>query len=112
MGLIKKKGKEGAAVTYISRNQALKKLQLSLPAFRRLCILKGIYPREPANKKKVSGGSTAPRTYYYRKDIHFLLHEPLVAQFRQHRIYQLKLKKVSYYKVVYVVRLLRSGNGH
>ena len=94
MGLIKKRGKEGAAVTYISRSQALKKLQLALPQFRRLCILKGVYPREPSNKKKVSKGSTAPRTYYYRKDIQFLLHEPLVSHFRQHRIYQLKLKKV------------------
>jgi hypothetical protein len=44
MGKLKKKGQEGAAKTYITRNQALKLLQLSLPDFRRLCILKGVYP--------------------------------------------------------------------
>lgn len=60
---------------------------------RRLCILKGIYPREPSNKKKVGGGSTAPKTYYYRKDIQYLLHEPLVQKFRDYKIYARKLKK-------------------
>lgn len=63
----------------------MKKLQISLPDFRRLCIFKGIYPREPRNKKKVSKGSTAATTFYYTKDIHYLLHEPLLAKFREHK---------------------------
>jgi len=33
----------------------------------RLCILKGIYPREPKNKKKVGRGNAAPNTYYWVK---------------------------------------------
>lgn len=70
MGKLKKKGERGAAVNFVSRNNALKKLQLSLPDFRRLCILKGIYPREPNNTKKLKGGPNA--TYYYAKDIQFL----------------------------------------
>jgi pescadillo protein len=70
MGKLRKKGDRGAAVNFISRNNALKKLQLSLPDFRRLCILKGIYPREPHNTKKLKGGPNA--TYYYAKDIQYL----------------------------------------
>jgi len=34
MGKMKKKGESGAATNYISRNQALKKLQLTLADFR------------------------------------------------------------------------------
>ncbi|KAI1232864.1 hypothetical protein IHE44_0006044 [Lamprotornis superbus] len=74
-----------AATNYITRNRARKKLQLSLPDFRRLCILKGIYPHEPKHKKKVNKGSTAPRTFYLLKDIKFLLHEPIVNKFREYK---------------------------
>ncbi|KAH7406168.1 Pescadillo N-terminus-domain-containing protein [Phaeosphaeria sp. MPI-PUGE-AT-0046c] len=84
-GRSKKKGTSGAAKNYITRTRAVKKLQISLPDFRRLCIFKGIYPREPRNKKKVSRGSTAQTTFYYTKDIQYLLHEPLLAKFREHK---------------------------
>ena len=46
-------GTSGNAVQYVTRNQALKKLQLKLSEFRRLCILKGIHPREPKKKPQV-----------------------------------------------------------
>lgn len=93
MGKMKKKGESGAATNYVSRNKALTKLQLSLPDFRRLCILKGIYPREPKNKKKVNKGSTAFRTYYYVKDIQYLAHEPVLNKFREFKIFMRKLKR-------------------
>lgn len=54
--------------------------------FRRLCIIKGIYPHEPKHKKKVNKGSTAPRTFYLLKDIRFLLHEPIVRKFRDYKV--------------------------
>ncbi|XP_056603188.1 pescadillo [Triplophysa dalaica] len=92
-GLQKKKYESGSATNYITRNRARKKLSLSLADFRRLCILKGIYPHEPKHKKKVNKGSTAPRTYYLLKDIRFLLHEPIVGKFREYKIFVRKLRK-------------------
>ncbi|XP_068937980.1 pescadillo homolog isoform X2 [Petaurus breviceps papuanus] len=92
-GLEKKKYERGSATNYITRNKARKKLQLSLADFRRLCILKGIYPHEPKHKKKVNKGSTAARTFYLLKDIKFLLHEPIVNKFRDYKVFVRKLRK-------------------
>lgn len=92
-GLQKKKYERGSVTNYITRNKARKKLSLSLPDFRRLCILKGIYPHEPKHKKKVNKGSTAPRTFYLLKDIRFLLHEPIVGKFREYKVFVRKLKR-------------------
>ncbi|PVU85885.1 hypothetical protein BB559_006773 [Furculomyces boomerangus] len=93
MGKLKKAGKEGAAIRYINRNRAVKKLQISLSSFRRLCILKGIYPVEPKNRKKINKGSSAPTTFYYTKDIQYLTHEPLLIKFREHKIFKRKLHR-------------------
>jgi pescadillo protein len=82
------KKKEGNAAKYITRNKALNFLQLKLPEFRRLCILKGVFPREP--KKKLEGNN---KTYYHLKDISFLAHEPLLDKSRQIKAFNKKIKK-------------------
>ncbi|PKI79165.1 hypothetical protein CRG98_000457 [Punica granatum] len=84
------KKKEGNAARYITRSQAVKQLQVNLPTFRRLCILKGVFPREP--KKKVKGNH---HTYYHLKDIAFLQHDPLLEKFREIRAYERKIKKAE-----------------
>ena len=53
----------------------------------------GIYPREPRNKKKASKSSTHLTTFYYTKDIQYLLHEPLLAKFRDHKALAKKIAK-------------------
>ncbi|CAI5524843.1 unnamed protein product [Closterium sp. Naga37s-1] len=88
--LKKKRGKEGNAAKYTTRNQALVRLQLKLADFRRLCILKGIHPREP--KKKTKG---AHKTYYHVKDINFLAHEPLLELQRELRAQRKKIRKAK-----------------
>ncbi|THY93588.1 hypothetical protein D6C92_05301 [Aureobasidium pullulans] len=88
MAKIQRRGQKGAAKNYITRTQAVRKLQISLPDFRRLCIFKGIYPREPRNKKKAAKGSQGANqatTFYYTRDIQYLLHEPLLNKFRDHK---------------------------
>ena len=82
----------GEATRYISRAQALKKLQLNLKDFRRLCIMKGVYPREPNNRKKAQKGKLAKKTLYYVKDIKFLMHEPLIWKFREFKVFMRKIK--------------------
>jgi len=91
----------------------VRKLQISLPDFRRLCIFKGneyttryrgsfaddlslvsgIYPREPRNKRKASKSSTPLTTFYYTKDIQYLLHEPLLNKFREHKALSKKIAR-------------------
>ncbi|OTA91432.1 hypothetical protein M434DRAFT_397185 [Hypoxylon sp. CO27-5] len=93
MGRIKKKGEAGNAKNYITRTQAVKKLQISLPDFRKLCIWKGIFPREPRNRKKASKSSTASTTFYYAKDIQYLLHEPLLQKFREQKVLEKKISR-------------------
>ncbi|RKP23563.1 Pescadillo N-terminus-domain-containing protein [Syncephalis pseudoplumigaleata] len=109
MGKLQKKGKSGAAVKYITRNQALKKLQVTLADFRRICIIKGVYPREPKNKKKANQGSTASRTFYYYKDIQYLLHEPLLNHFRDHKAYLRKVTRALAKKNLSAARALRDN---
>lgn len=85
----------GEAAKYISRAAALKKLQITANEFRRLCILKGIYPREPKNRKKAQKGRPGIDVLYLRKDINFITHEPMIWKFRQRQIFLRKLKKAK-----------------
>lgn len=93
MGRLKQKGKAGAAKTYITRSSAVKKLQCSLADFRRLCILKGIFPREPRHKKRANKGSTAPTSFYYAKDIAYIAHEPVLNKLREHKAFAKKISR-------------------
>ena len=56
--------------------------------FRKLCIWKGIYPRDP--KKKIKGNH---QTYYHTKDVAFILHDPLLNKHREIRAHEKKIRK-------------------
>lgn len=88
-----KKGKEGggpAATSYISRSTAMKRLQVTLRDFRRLCILKGVYPREVG---KLGKNFDSKQTYYSIKDVAALAHEPLLAKFREFKTMMRRVRK-------------------
>lgn len=83
-----KKGTRGEATKFITRSKAIRKLGLSLKDFRRVCILKGIYPREP--NKKLEGSH---KTYYHKKDIIYLAHDDMIQALRQQTVVARKVKK-------------------
>ncbi|KOB69347.1 Uncharacterized protein OBRU01_16960 [Operophtera brumata] len=89
----KKKYSSGEGAQFMTRKAALKKLQLSLKDFRRICILKGIYPREPRNRKRAQKGAGGIKTLYHTKDIKFLLHEPTIWKLRDLKVYQQKIRR-------------------
>ena len=88
MGRRIKKGTKGEASQYLTRSNAIRKMQVSLQDFRRLSILKGIYPREPRRKFK---GNT--KTYFHVKDLAILQHDPLLEKFRSIKAHLKKHKK-------------------
>ncbi|XP_033184733.2 pescadillo homolog [Bombus vancouverensis nearcticus] len=87
----KKKYQAGEGAQFMSRKAALKKLQLTLIDFRRLCILKGIYPREPRNRKRAQKGQPGIKTLYHKKDIQFLMHEPIIWKLRELKVFNKKV---------------------
>ena len=83
-----KKGVKGEASQYLTRSNAIRALQVSLHDFRRLCIIKGIYPRSP--NKKFKGND---KTYFHVKDIKILQHDQLLGRFRDVKAHLKKHKK-------------------
>jgi pescadillo protein len=88
MGKRIKKGTKGEGSQYLTRSNAIRRLQLPLQDFRRLCILKGIYPREPKNKLKGSD-----KTYFHIKDLKILEHDTLLSKFRDIKSHLVRYKK-------------------
>eukprot|EP01062_Namystynia_karyoxenos_P022001 TRINITY_DN18418_c0_g1_i1.p1 TRINITY_DN18418_c0_g1~~TRINITY_DN18418_c0_g1_i1.p1 ORF type:complete len:670 (+),score=298.99 TRINITY_DN18418_c0_g1_i1:101-2011(+) len=87
----KERAKQTFKRAYLSRSQAIRKLQISAASFERLCILKGIYPREP---RKFDGSQGKDRTYYFSKDITWLLQEPILQKFREYGTFRKKLTRL------------------
>eukprot|EP00536_Pseudo-nitzschia_multiseries_P008316 jgi/Psemu1/257086/estExt_Genewise1Plus.C_2100010 len=92
MGKKQKRGNAGLEATFIGRSKALKILQVTIKDFRRLCILKGIYPREPRGR---APGKKKGQTFYHIKDIRAIAHEPILEKFREFRSFMKKIRRAA-----------------
>jgi pescadillo protein len=92
MGKKRKKDHAGLDATFIGRAACLRRLQISLKDFRRLCILKGVYPREPRGR---APGNKKGQTYYHVKDVRAIAHEPVLEKFREFRAFMKKVRKAA-----------------
>jgi len=92
MGKKQKKNLGGLEATFITRSACLKRLQITLKDFRRLCILKGVYPREPRGR---TPGNKKGQVFYHVKDLKALAHEPLLNKFREFRAFMKKVRKAA-----------------
>jgi len=92
MGKKQKKENAGLEATFIGRSKALKVLQVTIKDFRRLCILKGIYPREPRGRVP---GKKKGQTFYHIKDIRAIAHEPVLERFREFRSFMKKIRRAA-----------------
>lgn len=92
MGKKQKKENSGLEATFIGRSKAVKMLQVTIKDFRRLCILKGIYPREPRGRVP---GKKKGQTFYHIKDIRAIAHEPIMESFREFRSFMKKIRRAA-----------------
>lgn len=92
---VKERRKLGTAKAFLSRANAIRKLQIPLADFRRLCILKGIYPVEPKNKSKLTGANTRRKTYFYTRDIQYLINDPLLFKFFEFKVFMKRLTRAK-----------------
>src|SRR3989338_1508907 len=86
--------KDLTKVKYYAKNSAQERLQLSRANFRHMLILKGIHPKVPEKNVKAKNATkyAKDKTYYYKKDVNFIAHDPLIDKLREFKTY---LRRVS-----------------
>ncbi|UKJ89531.2 DNA damage response protein [Theileria orientalis] len=100
MSLKKKPNTEGSTRNFITRTQAIRRLQVSLRDFQRLCIIKGVYPRDVTRGGTVTSKGINRRklkkdkVYYHVNDIRNLASGDLLSKFRDISSHLKRFKKL------------------
>ena len=109
MGLERKRGKAGVNHSLMSRKRAIRKMHLTQNEFRRLCILKGIYPADPKNNTWIKNKVAQGKVYYRKEDIQFLSHEPIIWKFWELKIFLKRLAKLKARKDISTLESVREN---
>lgn len=98
--------KERFKKKYLTRMQSTRLLQMDSIHFRRLCILKGIYPRALERSKQKQSGNE--KQYYLAKEIKWLVRDHLVEKMMAHRAWEKKVRRMESMKKLEDLKLLHS----
>lgn len=82
--------KERFKKRYLTKQQACRLLQVDSMQFRRLCILKGIYPRAIGRSKQKASGSE--KQLYYAREIKWLVHDQLPSKIYAFKAWERKVR--------------------
>ncbi|EUD65542.1 hypothetical protein C922_04048 [Plasmodium inui San Antonio 1] len=94
---LRKKAKKKKEGKYLTKRSILKKLYLKEEEFQKLCIFKGIYPKDFKEiPLKLRSKFYKQKVYYSKNDFHKLSHEKIIQDFRKITTWVKKYKK---YKV-------------
>ncbi|CUG91715.1 Hypothetical protein, putative [Bodo saltans] len=85
--------KERFKKKYLSRMQATRLLQVDSINFRRMCILKGVYPRAIGrSKQKVSGNE---KQYYLAKEMKWMVRDQILSKIMAFKAWEKQVKRAT-----------------
>lgn len=85
--------RERAKKKFLTRMQATRLLQVDSIHFRRLCILKGIYPRALSRSKQKQSGNE--KQYYLAREIKWLVRDHIAERMMAHRAWEKKVRRAE-----------------
>jgi len=101
--------KERLKKKFLTRMQATRLLQTDSMGFRRLCILKGIYPRALGRSKQKSSGND--KQYYMAKEIKWLVRDHLQERIQDYSAWEKRFRRAKAMQKDKEIAFLTSSKG-
>eukprot|EP00758_Cryptobia_borreli_P004577 Tbor_TRINITY_DN4466_c0_g2::TRINITY_DN4466_c0_g2_i1::g.7987::m.7987/K14843/PES1, NOP7; pescadillo len=101
--------KERFKKKFLSRMQATRLLQTDSMGFRRLCILKGIYPRAIGKSKQKASGTD--KQFYLAREIKWLVHDHLQEKIKDFGSWEKRLRRAKGMQLKKQIETLQSKKG-
>ena len=98
--------KERFKKKYLSRMQATRLLQVDSMGFRRLCILKGIYPRAIGKSKQKESGNE--KQYYLAREIKWLVRDQIAGKMYDYKAWEKRVRRANAMQKAQDLKVLHS----